>query len=185
MGTSRIADETGTSGQHATYLNSTSRIIGNIVIQNSARIDGKVEGDIVTNGKLSIGESAVVSARIQAPTVVVCGKVSGDISAQSIEIGPRAKVVGNLTSAILNVEHGAVLDGRCSVSGLQTGEVAPREVQGNAIRPDASNGEPSHEQPAVGPVTKDQRAGLRARGHSDAAIEKMTPIELHTILGLS
>lgn len=183
MATFKAADETGAPGQHATYLNSTSRIIGNIVIQNSARIDGKVEGDIVANGELAIGESAVVSARIQAPAVVVRGKVSGDISAQSIEIGPNAKVVGNLTSAILNVEHGAVLDGRCSISGLQAEAVVARaQLQADATR-QRDSAEPH--MPGVIPVTKAQRADLRARGYSDEAIDKMTPIEVHTILGLS
>jgi cytoskeletal protein CcmA (bactofilin family) len=115
----KFADGSEFDGSRGTYLNSKSKIIGNVVLRNSARIDGKVEGDIVATGDVVIGDSAVVSARIEAPAVVVCGKVNGDISADSIEIGAKAKVVGNLSSAFLNVEHGAVLDGRCSVSGIK------------------------------------------------------------------
>jgi len=184
MATSKIASDA--SGEHGTYLNSSSQIVGNIVLQESARIDGKLQGDIVAQGEIIIGDGAIVSARIQAPAVVVCGEVSGDINAQSIEIGPRAKVAGNLTSAILNVEHGAVLEGRCSISGVQAEGEDPsrRELQRNPVKEKVSSSEP-YPQHGVAPIRRQQRADLRARGYSDELIDKMTPIEVLTILGLS
>ena len=187
MAASKISYEPDTSGQpHGTYLNSTSKIIGNLVLQNSARIDGKVEGDIVAKGEVVVGDTAVVSARIQAPAVVVCGKVSGDINAQSIEIGPKARVVGNLSSAFLNVEHGAVLDGRCSISGIgDEAETSRRQPHEPAVTQSMPGTEKLRDKQPLSFVTSQQRADLRARGYSDEAIERMTPIEAHTILGLT
>jgi cytoskeletal protein CcmA (bactofilin family) len=188
MAASKINYESATSGQpHGTYLNSKSKIIGNLVLQNSARIDGKVEGDIVANGEVAVGDTAVVSARIQAPAVVVCGKVSGDINAQSIEIGAKAQVVGNLSSAFLNVEHGAVLDGRCSISGISDGaqDDSRRHAQATGVTDSMNDNEGLHDQQTPSFLTSQQRAELRARGYSEEAMEKMTPIEVHTILGVA
>jgi cytoskeletal protein CcmA (bactofilin family) len=65
---------------------------------------------------LTIGESAVVTAQIKAASIIVAGKVSGDIiAAQRIEIRPSAKVLGNLTSPVLVVHEGAMFEGHCSM----------------------------------------------------------------------
>ena len=63
-----------------------------------------------------IGESAVVTAQIKAASVVVAGKISGDIVAtQRIEIRPSAKVLGNVTSPVLIIHEGALFEGHCSM----------------------------------------------------------------------
>jgi len=103
MATPTVTGEPALEGHYATYLSSASTIIGNLVLQNAARIDGKAEGDIVAMAQLIIGETADVAARIEAPSVVVCGRVSGDIRAKRIELRPTARVFGNLTSPILKV----------------------------------------------------------------------------------
>jgi cytoskeletal protein CcmA (bactofilin family) len=184
-GSQKFADGSDFDGAGGTYLNSKSKIIGNVVLRDSARIDGKVEGDIVATGAIVIGDTAIVSARIQAPAVVVCGKVNGDISAGSIEIGAKAKVVGNLSSAFLNVEHGAVLDGRCSVSGIEEAAQSRGQPEASPLREPPSANEQVAAQAPSSFVTSRQRADLRARGYKDESIDTMTPLEVHTILGLS
>jgi len=61
-----------------------------------------------------IGESAVVTAQIKASSIIVAGKVSGEIIAsERIEIRPSAKVSGNLTTPRLVVHDGAIFEGNC------------------------------------------------------------------------
>jgi cytoskeletal protein CcmA (bactofilin family) len=103
------------SEQHA-YLDSGSKISGKLSFEGPIRIDGSVDGEITSKDSLTIGESAVVTAQIRAATVIVAGKVSGDIIAsQRIEIRPSAKMLGNLTSPLLVVHEGALFEGHCSM----------------------------------------------------------------------
>ena len=98
------------------YLDAGSRISGKLYFETAARIDGQVEGEINAKDSLAIGESAVVSAQIKADSVVVAGKVSGDIVAvKRIEIKPSAKVMGNVTAPILVINEGALFEGHCAM----------------------------------------------------------------------
>ena len=85
------------SGTRA-YLDSGSKISGKLKFEGPAQIDGQVDGEISAKDTLVIGDSAVVSAQISASSVIVAGKLSGEIVAsERIEIRPSAKVSGNLT----------------------------------------------------------------------------------------
>lgn len=105
------------TGQDArAYLDSGCKISGKLSFESATRIDGQVDGEITGKESLTIGESAVVTAQIKAASIVVAGKVSGDIVATlRIEIRPSAKVLGNLTAPVLVVHEGAVFEGHCSM----------------------------------------------------------------------
>jgi len=79
-------------------------------------IDQKFEGNI-NSDTLIINESGVVDGDIVADTVVCKGRVNGNITAsQKVEMHPKSLVVGDIQSPALQIEEGAVLDGRCDVS---------------------------------------------------------------------
>jgi cytoskeletal protein CcmA (bactofilin family) len=109
------------------YLDSGSKISGKLLFEGAARIDGQVEGEITAKESLIIGESAVVTAQIKANSIIVAGKVNGDIVAgQRLEIRPSARVMGNFTSPVLIVHEGAMFEGNCSMrsEGAQDQKVA-------------------------------------------------------------
>ncbi|MGH7907555.1 MAG: polymer-forming cytoskeletal protein, partial [Candidatus Binataceae bacterium] len=98
------------------YLDRGSRVSGKLFFESAARIDGQVDGEVGAKDTLVIGESAVVTAQINASSVIVAGKVSGDISASArIEIRPSAKVIGNLASPVLIIHEGALFEGHCAM----------------------------------------------------------------------
>ncbi len=104
------------SGESRAYLDQGCKVSGKLSFEGPARIDGQIDGEIHSKDSLMIGESAVVTAQIKATSIVVAGKVSGDISAsQRIEIRPSAKVLGNLSSPVLVVHEGAVFEGHCAM----------------------------------------------------------------------
>ena len=64
----------------AAYLDRGTKVSGKLHFECPARIDGNIDGEI--DGKeITIGESAVATAQIRADSVVVCGKVKGEITA--------------------------------------------------------------------------------------------------------
>lgn len=105
------------------YLDQGSKVSGKLSFEGPARIDGQIDGEINAKDSLVIGESAVVTAQIKAVSIVVAGKISGDITAgQRIEIRPSAKVIGNLSSPVLVVHEGAVFEGHCAMQPEGTRE---------------------------------------------------------------
>jgi cytoskeletal protein CcmA (bactofilin family) len=101
--------------QMAAYLDRGTKVTGKLHFEGPARIDGEVEGEI--RGKsITIGEHATVTAQITADSVVVCGKVKGEICAsQRIEIRATARVQGNVTAPKLMIHEGAIFDGHCAM----------------------------------------------------------------------
>jgi len=112
----RLATAPAAHDEGRAYLDKGSKVSGKLSFDGPARIDGQVDGEIHAKESIVIGESAVVTAQIKAASVVVAGKISGDIvAAQRIEIRPSAKVLGNVTSPVLIIHEGALFEGHCSM----------------------------------------------------------------------
>jgi cytoskeletal protein CcmA (bactofilin family) len=92
------------------------KVSGKLSFAGPALIDGEVDGDVTANGSVTIGESALVTALIRAASITVAGKVAADLTAsQRIEIQSSAKVHGNLTSPVLVIHEGAVVNGDLAI----------------------------------------------------------------------
>lgn len=103
------------SGNRA-YLDQGCEINGKLKFDGPVRIDGVIEGEIDGQETVTIGKTAVVTAKIRAQSIVVAGLVKGELTAsQRIELQPSAKVSGSLTAPKLVVLEGALFDGSCSM----------------------------------------------------------------------
>ena len=86
---------------------------GSMQFEETARIDGSFKGEIFTPDILIIGDGAQVSGQIEADIVVISGKFEGEIFATNrIEIQAPAIVKGTVRTAILQIEEGAVFEGK-------------------------------------------------------------------------
>ena len=82
------------------------------------RINGSFEGSLDIKGTLTIGENAVVKAGIKGESIIVAGRVYGDIVAtKDLKLKPPAHVTGNITAPILSIIEGAILEGKCHMAG--------------------------------------------------------------------
>lgn len=100
----------------AAFLGAGTRLSGRIAFEGPARIEGEVEGEIHAPDSLFVGESAVLTAQITGGTIVIHGKVTGDITAaRRLEIRAPGKVFGNVTTPSLVIEDGVVFEGQCSM----------------------------------------------------------------------
>jgi cytoskeletal protein CcmA (bactofilin family) len=100
------------------------KIQGNLTSAGDLQIDGIVEGDIQSRS-LTVGEGALVTGNIQAETVRVCGQVSGQIKASTVNLERTAKVMGDIVHQILSLEPGAYLEGHVR-HGDAVASAAPR-----------------------------------------------------------
>ncbi|MFC1849749.1 polymer-forming cytoskeletal protein [candidate division CSSED10-310 bacterium] len=98
------------------FVGEGASIKGTLSYQGTVRIDGKIEGEIITTGNLIIGKNAVVEADIQVSSVSVSGKVVGSIHAkENIFLHKSAKVYGNLYTPSLTMEEGVFFQGNCQM----------------------------------------------------------------------
>jgi cytoskeletal protein CcmA (bactofilin family) len=92
---------------------------GEITGAEDLTIDGQVDGRIeLPNHILTVGPNATVCADITAKTVMIFGTVLGSVTAhERIEIRRSGSVEGNVASARLVVQDGAILCGKVESRG--------------------------------------------------------------------
>lgn len=91
-------------------------IIGSIRFTNDMHIDGKIEGQILSeSGKVTIGEQADIKGDINAGDVHVYGRVNGNIRSNRCHLKDHAVITGDITTAVLSMDEGARLSGRAEI----------------------------------------------------------------------
>lgn len=95
---------------------------GRLRFEGTARIDGNFKGEIFTPDILVIGDDAQVTGKVEANVVVISGKFSGDIIAtHRVEIQAPAVVHGTIQAAVLQIEEGALFDGKTKMFAAASG----------------------------------------------------------------
>jgi cytoskeletal protein CcmA (bactofilin family) len=98
-------------------LASDVEIKGNLKFSGELSFDGKLEGEINTDGVLNLGDSAVVNGNINAQSVIVRGKITGNIVAkEKIEIKTKTELFGDIRASKLMVEEGVTFVGKTEVN---------------------------------------------------------------------
>ena len=107
-------------------LSSDVELKGNLKFSGELLFEGKLDGEIQTDGVLSLGDSAVINGNINAQSVVVRGKVSGNINAkEKIEIKAKAELFGDIRATKLVIEEGVTYVGKTEVNPNKVAPTAP------------------------------------------------------------
>jgi len=95
--------------------------VGVIEGRNNYVVHGRVEGHCDIDGVLLIGPDCLWIGNITADTVIVKGRVEGSVHANfKIEVRPSARIKGDLSSPMIAVAEGAVVQGRVSPDSIIT-----------------------------------------------------------------
>ena len=106
------------SEEISAYLGKETLFEGKMTFEGVFRLDGKFEGEIFESGTLIVGETAVIKGKIGLDTIIVNGKVEGEVYAKTrAEIHSTGKVYGTLSTPILTVNEGGILEGHCRMEG--------------------------------------------------------------------
>lgn len=113
------------SSEAGAYLGAGTKINGKLHFEGQATIDGEVDGEIVAQAHVIVGEKAVVKGKISAQSISVHGKIFADVIAEKkLEIQPPGSVIGDVTTQSLVIGDGAVLEGHVSMKKNE-GRVLP------------------------------------------------------------
>lgn len=108
--------ETATVNSAINVIGEGTRILGHISSNGDLRIDGAVEGDVLTSGKCVLGTTGTVKGNIDAKNADISGKVDGDIKIKELLlVKSTGKVNGDIKTAKIVVENGGEFNGACTM----------------------------------------------------------------------
>lgn len=100
-----------------TLVGSNSQVSGDLNFTGGCHIDGTINGNVSadadTHSALSISEDGMIEGGVTVPYVVLNGIVRGDIVAsQRVELGPTARVIGDVYYNLIEMAIGAEINGK-------------------------------------------------------------------------
>jgi cytoskeletal protein CcmA (bactofilin family) len=95
-----------------TFLGKDTRFEGKLRFQGTMRIDGHFKGEVLAQGNLIVGESALVEGDLKVSYASVSGEVHGNIVAeQRVDLRAPCKVFGNIQAPAVVMEEGVIFEG--------------------------------------------------------------------------
>jgi len=100
-----------------TLVGANTRISGDLHFSGGCHVDGTVNGSVTADPEsqsaLSISEEGNIDGGVTVPYVVLNGIVRGDVCAnRRVELGPTARVIGNVYYNLIEMAIGAEINGK-------------------------------------------------------------------------
>jgi cytoskeletal protein CcmA (bactofilin family) len=100
-----------------TLVGANTRVNGDLNFAGGCHVDGTVKGNVSADpdsqSALSVSENGTIEGGVTVPYVVLHGIVRGDVFAsQRVELGPTARVIGNVYYNLIEMAIGAEINGK-------------------------------------------------------------------------
>ncbi|HMC00941.1 MAG TPA: polymer-forming cytoskeletal protein [Flavobacteriaceae bacterium] len=106
----------GTSNQN--IVSKGTKIVGDLISEGDFRIDGLVEGNLKTSGKVVVGKSGYIKGTLQGTDAYFEGKFSGKLALSgTLTLKTAAYIEGEVVVGKLAVEPGATFNVTCVMKG--------------------------------------------------------------------
>jgi cytoskeletal protein CcmA (bactofilin family) len=115
-------------------IRSGTEITGDIICKGGIRIDGKLVGNLKSEGKVVVGEQGIVEGNISCAYATISGGVKVNITVNELlTLKSTANLVGEITTNKLQIEPGANFSGSCKmgavIKGIENASKERREEQ--------------------------------------------------------
>ena len=116
-----MAGEVSTERRQIAWIGQGVTVEGKIVAKQDIRIDGHVSGSIeVGDHELLLGAGSELKANVNARSVLIGGKVEGDITAtERVQIQSTGTLLGDVVAPRLIIQDGGMLRGKADVAGTR------------------------------------------------------------------
>ncbi len=106
----------GTSSQN--IISQGTKIVGDFNSEGDFRVDGIIEGNIKTTGKVVVGKAGFIKGTLQGTDAYFEGKFSGKLSLSgTLTLKTSAHIEGEVVVGKLAVEPGATFNVTCIMKG--------------------------------------------------------------------
>ncbi|MFD2822479.1 polymer-forming cytoskeletal protein [Lacinutrix iliipiscaria] len=128
----------GSSSQN--IVASGTKIVGDLTCEGDLRIDGTVEGNLKTPGKVVVGKSGIIKGTLNGTDAYFEGKFAGKLALSgTLTLKSSAHIEGEVVLGKLEVEPGATFNVTCVMKGSvkqfnqgETPKPKPRPEQGQS-----------------------------------------------------
>lgn len=101
-----------------TVIGTNVKLIGALRDVNDIAVHGTIEGEVISEKNVTIGETAQVKGPVTGQIVMVAGTVRGAVEALNrLEVLPTGKVYGNIMTKDLIIRSGALFIGKSTMAG--------------------------------------------------------------------
>lgn len=119
-----------TNGKIDTLIGVGTTIEGHIQASGILRVEGRIRGEVVSEGDVIVGEKGDIRANIKARHVTVAGKVQGNISASGrMHLIASGQLLGDVEAATVIIEEGAHFKGTCKMTEASNGKSKSSNVE--------------------------------------------------------
>lgn len=132
---------------------------GTLKSGGNVRIDGTFTGTLDIVGNILVGETAKISADIDARNISIAGAVRGNVTGNKVQILRTGRVWGDIHASALTMEEGAFLDGKITMQGHQA-------TQSTSASASPSEGTSTHAEGTDAHATDQSQAELSAEADS-------------------
>lgn len=107
----------GIKQRTASSFGSRPELSGELSFRDMLRVNGHIAGTVYSKtGTLIVDNTATVDSNIEVAIAIISGTVRGDIVARErVELGPGARIYGNIWTRTIAIKEGAVFDGVCTM----------------------------------------------------------------------
>lgn len=92
------------------------KVVGDCTTEGTIRIEGAVEGTVQAGKAVVVGKDGLVDGHVKTQDAVIGGRITGSLLAASrLELQATAQVDGDVRARRMQLEEGAVLNGKVSM----------------------------------------------------------------------
>ncbi|MFN8379855.1 MAG: polymer-forming cytoskeletal protein [Anaerolineae bacterium] len=116
-----------------TVLGANSVMEGSFRSAANVRLDGTFTGTLEIGGNVLIGETAKITADVNARNISIAGAVRGNVTGKKVQLLRTGRVWGDIRAQALTTEEGAFIDGKITMVGH---EYSPAPVTVSELEPE-------------------------------------------------
>lgn len=114
-------------GGQPNRIEKNTKIKGDITSEADFRIDGKLEGNVTTSGKVVIGKDGYINGKVECVNADIEGKFNGELLVKDLlSLKSSAIIEGTVSVAKLAVEPGATFNAACTMGKGGAPVAAPK-----------------------------------------------------------
>jgi len=98
-----------------TVLGANCSLEGVLRSKANVRLDGAFSGTLEIDGNVLVGETAKITADINAKNISIAGAVRGNVFGKKVQILRTGRVWGDIHATALTTEEGAFIDGKIAM----------------------------------------------------------------------
>ena len=122
-------------GGQPNRIEKNTKIKGDIISEADFRIDGKLDGNVKTSGKVVIGKGGYIHGKVECVNADIEGSFNGELLVSDLlSLKASAVIEGTVSVTKLAVEPGATFNASCSMKGKSAPSSSTSATAGSALQ---------------------------------------------------